>query len=204
MATKFIPFWNPEHYFSDLLRCGTSSDHVEHLRRLHEEHPIEKVPAPVVDPKPVLTIEEVIKKTTIRDPWKKPDAVERMKSRVSKFPHINTQPLEDLYAKYSKPPRMPPLNERIKALKDCGYSDEILMNVIKSHEKKMAESDELDAFIFNIFGEQNEKKQSAPKKRTITQILKIKKRVYARPDIEDDENDDAVSEFEDLPTVDED
>jgi hypothetical protein len=169
----FVPFWNPEHYFSDLLRCGTSSDHVEHLRRLHKENP------PKVE-EWMITKPKVVTKYDFTVP-----------SMVA---------LQEKYYKFGK---MPPLNERIKALNDCGYSDEILMNVIKSHEKKMAESDELDAFIFNIFGEHNEKKQSAPKKRTITQILKIKKRVYARPDIEDDE-DDAVSEFEDLPPVEED
>jgi hypothetical protein len=199
MATTFVPFWNPEAYLSDLAKSGTDTVHVARLRKLHEEHPIEEVPAPVVapKPKPVLTIEEVIKKNTISDPWKKPSATERMQSRVSKFPHINTQPLADLYAKYSKPPRMPPLEERIKVMHQCGYPEEVLMETMKRDAKMNAMSADLDNFIYAIFGDINDKKPSAPKKRTITQILKIKKRSYARPDVEDPEVDDPVSDFED-------
>ena len=193
----FTPFWNTDTYFSDLLRTGTSSEHVAHLKRLHAENPLEEVPVVAPTPKPVLTIEEVIKNNTISDPWKKPDAVERMKSRVSKFPRINTQPLADLYAKYSKPPRTPPLEERIKVMHQCGYPEEVLMETMRRDAKMTAQSRELDAFVYAIFGEINDKKPSAPKKRTITQILKIKKMSYARPDVEDPAVDDPVSDFED-------
>ena len=186
----FIPFWNTQTYFSDLLRTGTDPAHVAHLKRLYELNPIEQVPVvskPTSVPVPVLTIEEVIKKNTIRDPWKKPDAVERMKSRVSKFPLVNTKPLEDLYAKYSKPLRKPPLEERIKAMHQCGYPEEVLLEAMKRDAIMTAQSADLDNFIFNIFGEMNDKKPSVPKKRTITQILKIKKRSYAKPEIDDEE-----------------
>jgi hypothetical protein len=183
----FAPFWNTQTYFSDLLRTGTDPGHVAHLKRLHELNPIEQVPVVARKPVPVLTIEEVIKKNTIRDPWKKPDAVERMKSRIPQFPLVNTKPLEDLYAKYSKPSRKPPLEERIKAMHQCGYPEEVLLETMKRDAKLTAQSADLDNFIFNIFGEVNDKKQSAPKKRTITQILKIKKRSYAKPEIDDEE-----------------
>jgi hypothetical protein len=195
MATKFIPFWNPEHYFADLLKSGASLEDVARLRKLHDDNPIKKIPI-IKKPKPELTIEEALKKYSC-DPWKKPTATERMKSRVSKFPHINTQPLADLYAKYSNPLRKPPLEERIKVMHQCGYPEEVLMETMKREERMIAQSDEMDAFIYAIFGEANEKKQSAPKKRTITQILKIKKMSYARPDVEDPAVDDPVSDFED-------
>ena len=194
-ATKFAPFWNPESYLRDLKKSGTSSEHVARLKRLHDENPIEEVPV-VKKPKPVLTIEEALKKYS-KDPWKKPTSTERMESRVSKFPRINTQPLADLYAKYSKPPRTPPLEERIKVMHQCGYPEEVLLETMKRDAKMNAQSDELDAFLIAIFGEANEKKQSAPKKRTISQILKIKKMSYARPDVEDQAVDDPVSDFED-------
>jgi len=183
----FAPFWNPEAYLSDLAKSGADPSHVSHLRKLHEENPLEKVPVVAPKPVPVLTIEEVIKKNTVRDPWKKPSALERMEARIPKFPHINTQPLADLYAKYSKPPRKPPLEERIKAMHQCGYPEEVLLETMKRDAKMNAQMAEIDNFIFNIFGEMNDKKPSVPKKRTITQILKIKKRSYAKPEIDDEE-----------------
>ena len=184
-VSKFTPFWNTQTYFPDLLRTGTDPGHVAHLKRLHELNPIEDVLV-VKKPKPVLTLEEAYKKNS-GDPWKKPTATERMESRVSKFPLVNTKPLDDLYAKYSKPPRKPPLEERIKAMHQCGYPEEVLLETMKRDAKMNAQSDDLDAFIYAIFGEANDKKPSAPKKRTITQILKIKKRSYARPEIDDEE-----------------
>ena len=111
---------------------------------------------------------------------------------------INTQPLEKLQAKYKN--KKPPLDERIKALHEAGYPDEVLIDVMKKDAKRVAEYAKIDDFIFAIFGDANEKKASSAKKKSIHQILKIKKRTYAVPDPTEDENpvEDDLCEGDDI------
>jgi hypothetical protein len=113
--------------------------------------------------------------------------------------NLNLEPVYKLYKKYSKPARKPPLDERIKALHEAGYSEEDLLNVMKKDAKRVAEQPELEKFIFDIFGDIGDKKTAATKKKTIVQILKIKKQSFVMPDPDDEElpNEDDVTFEED-------
>jgi len=107
---------------------------------------------------------------------------------------LNFNPVIALYAKYTNPARKPSLDERIRALNESGYPMDVLLRIMKHDERTKAESENLDKFIFTIFGDASEKKATSSKKKTIHQILKIKKRAFAIPDaIDDEENpvDDA-------------
>jgi hypothetical protein len=99
--------------------------------------------------------------------------------------HINTKPIEKLY---NNRKTKPSLEERVKALHEAGYPDEILIDVMKKDAKRNTESLRLDEFVFAIFGDVNDKKTPSTKKKTIHQLLKIKKRVYAMPEPSDEEN----------------
>jgi hypothetical protein len=111
---------------------------------------------------------------------------------------LNTTPLEKLYAKY--PCKKPPLDERIKACHEAGYPEEKLLDIMKKDAKRVAEKPELEKFLFDIFGEVSEKKTSSVKKKTIHQILKIRKQYFALPEPDDEElpNEDAVVEDADI------
>jgi len=110
--------------------------------------------------------------------------------------NLDMKPLSDLYDRYSKPLRVPPIEERIKALHQCGYSNEDLIKVMKQHDVRLASKPELEKFVFDVFGDQNEKKTASAKKKNIYQILKIKKRTFAMPEPNEEElpNEDAAVE----------
>jgi hypothetical protein len=100
--------------------------------------------------------------------------------------NINTTPIEKLYAKYKN--TKPPIDERVKAFHEAGYPDAVLIDIMKKDARRVADSAKLDEFIFTIFGDITDKKTPSAKKKTIHQILKIKKRVYAMPEPSDEEN----------------
>ncbi len=105
---------------------------------------------------------------------------------------INPEPIQKLYKKYSKPARKPPLDERIKAFHEAGYSEEELLDIMKKDAKRIEEKPELEKFIYEVFGDINDKKTATVKKKTIVQILKIKKQTFVMPEPDDEElpNDD--------------
>ena len=113
---------------------------------------------------------------------------------------LNMTPIERLYKRY--PMKKPPIEERIRALHEAGYSEEVLLTVMKKDVKRAEDGPKLDEFIFNVFGEMSEKKTASTKKRTIQQILKLKKRVYAMPEPNDEEipveDDDNVYEDDEV------
>lgn len=113
--------------------------------------------------------------------------------------NLNLEPVYKLYKKYSKPVRKPPLDERVKALHEAGYSEEDLLNVMKKDAKRVLDVPDLEKFIFDIFGDIADKKTTAIKKRTIKQILNIKKRVFVMPEPDDEElpNEDETTYEED-------
>ena len=80
------------------------------------------------------------------------------------------------------------------AAKDFGYPDEVLRDMLVKHEKKEASRAELDEFVTSIFGELSDKKTTAPKKRTLYQVLKIRKAVYAMPDQDPDPTEEEPNE----------
>lgn len=99
---------------------------------------------------------------------------------------VNTVPIEKLYAKYKN--KKPSLDERIKAFHEAGYPDAVLIDIMKKDAKRVADSVKLDEFIFTIFGDITDKKTPTSKKKSIHQILKIKRRTYAMPDPSEEEN----------------
>jgi hypothetical protein len=115
---------------------------------------------------------------------------------AKKVLNINPEPIHELYKKYSKPVKVPPLEERIRAFQKAGYSKETLLSVMQRDEKMKQDSEKLDQFIFNIFGEFSDKKTST-KKKTLTQLLKIKRQVVIMPDIEPEENPNEDAEVDD-------
>ena len=150
---KFVPFWNPEHYFNDLETNGTDSTHV---RQLHEN---------CVYPEP----------TTFK-----------IKRKLAVIDHTG---LYNIHEKYLKKNKKAPIDEYIKALYDVGYPEDVLLDVMKKDAKRKAMLPELTQFVVDIFGEVNDKKVVV-KKKTLNQILKMKKKIYAMPEPEETPNED--------------
>jgi hypothetical protein len=97
---------------------------------------------------------------------------------------------------------MPKIEERIKALKSVGSPDEVLLEVLKGHEKRIKDKPMLEQFINSIFGEFSDKRAAAPKKKNLYQVLKIKKPSYATVDKEDEEeNEISDNEVLDDPAI---
>ena len=94
-----------------------------------------------------------------------------------------------IYEKYFKKNKKAPIDEYIKALYDVGYSEDVLLDVMKKDAKRKAMLPELTQFVVDIFGEVNDKKVVV-KKKTLNQILKMKKKIYAMPEPEETPNED--------------
>ena len=165
---KFIPVMYWKNYLLDLERSGTSAEIVDRIRKEHEEwmrdHPV---------------VESICECKNVNIP-NSPDAVV-VNITVSKSGKIKTSveaPMELLYTKYYSNGVRPPIDEHIKALKKFGYPDEVLLKVLKKHQKRVERSDEDDMFIEKIFGKGGTK-ASKPKakgiKEQISSLLKIKK-----------------------------
>ena len=176
---RFVPLAHPEPYFRtrDLLGEDTTE-----TRRLHAENPpeppavLKREKMPVPDDPHHVRVSLVVSKT----------------GRVRLGFHTR---MSALYEQMQRTHKLPTIEERVLAARDFGYPDEALKRMIDKHEKYEASRAELDQFIVDIFGELSDKKTSSPKKRTLTQVLKIKKQVYAMPDdpdeLEENENEDA-------------
>lgn len=94
-------------------------------------------------------------------------------------------PIENLYTRYYSKGVKPPLKERILAYSKIGYSDQRLAKMIKFEDDQKKKSTELDKFIETIFGDPNKKKTTAPpKKKTLAQLIGLKKTKYAAVDDE--------------------
>ena len=174
-APKFVPLMHPELYYRDLEARGLDSSR---MRRLHEENPRE--PEAEVVQKQKLPIPE------FADFVRTELEVKKNKVRV----RLHTK-MAELYEKYKKG-KKPDLAERVVACKDFGYPDEILKSMIVKHEKRLERKKELEDFLFNIFGEVSDKKPAKEKKKTIYQILKIKRFAFVKPDEPEEEpNEDS-------------
>jgi len=174
-APKFVPLMHPDIYFRDLEVRGLDSSR---MRRLHEENPREEDAVVVVKEKlPIpefadhIRVELEVKKTKVRV---------KLHNKMA-----------ELYEKYKKG-KKPDLAERVVACKDFGYPDEILKSMIVKHEKRLERKKELEDFLFTIFGEMSDKKPTKEKKKTIYQILKIKRFAVIKPDEPEEEpNEDS-------------
>ena len=173
---KFVPVAHPDLYYRDLELHGMDSTR---LRKLHEENPV-PVDVPI-QTKPPLNIPEFADFIPTELHVKKNGAVKvQMHTKMA-----------ELYEKY-KQGKKPSIEERVLACKDFGYPDEVLKSMIVKHEKRLANVPALEAFILGVFGEMSDKKSSAPKKKNLYQIFKIKKTIFALPEPEEEEpNEDA-------------
>lgn len=89
-------------------------------------------------------------------------------------------PIEKLYVDHYSKGVMPPLKERVLAYSKIGYSDQKLAEMIKRHDNWKKNLPEEDKFIATIFGDASKKKSStAPKKKTLLQMIGYKKPKYA-------------------------
>ena len=98
--------------------------------------------------------------------------------------------IEKLYTDYYSKHTKPPIEISAAAFIKAGYPENIVNDMIRKHIKRVNVND--DAFISAIFGNKPTKKETAPKKRTLRQLLNIKTRVvkYARNDDSDAEVDE--------------
>lgn len=92
-------------------------------------------------------------------------------------------PIESLYTKYYSKGVKPPLNERVLIYSKIGYSDQKLAKMIKFEDVQKKKLAETDKFLETIFGDPTKKKSSAaPKKKTLSQMIGLKKPKYATND----------------------
>jgi hypothetical protein len=106
-----------------------------------------------------------------------------------------------MYKQMAKTKKKPSIQERLTACNAFGYSSDMLLLIHEKDEKRKADAHKLDTFCEMIFGEFSEKKQSAPKKKSLYQILKIKKPSYALPDAVDVEDEEPNEDAEPEPEV---
>lgn len=98
--------------------------------------------------------------------------------------------IQRLYTEYYNKQTMPPIEERVKAFREAGYPEHVLEDMVTKHLKRIDSKNEDEQFIKNIFGEVSNKKESQPKKKTLSQLLNIKKPRVIAMDIEDDVDED--------------
>lgn len=178
---KWKPFWDPNSYLTDMKNHGNDTTTLE---KLFSENIVEEDIKPI-EKKRQLDIPEYSDIIPVTTKIKK-------NGLVSVIIHNEMANMcENFYSKGKKPS----IEVRIKSLHDFGYPDDILLNTIKKDCKRVKDSVLLDEFILGIFGESDGKKVATVKKKTIHQILKIKKKIYAMP--EQDEEQNPNSDYED-------
>ena len=92
--------------------------------------------------------------------------------------------LVDLYEKYNSKNKKAPIEVRVAAFTAAGYPEHIISKMVTSHEKRSEEHEDLITFSMNIFGKSSTKKEAPAKRKTLHQLLNIKKPRKAK--IEDD------------------
>lgn len=83
--------------------------------------------------------------------------------------------IQRLYTEYYNKQKIPPIEERVQAFRAAGYPEHVLEDMVTKHLKRMDSKSEDEQFIKNIFGEVSNKKEAPPKKKTLSQLLNIKK-----------------------------
>ncbi len=176
----FTPLVHSDIYFDELELRGEDTTR---MRKLHEE-------CPYVPPEPIPP----------KKKWDIPQYLDWVPVKLTVTPsgkvkcHIKPA-MADLYK--SPCHRKPSIEARIKACKDFGYPDEVLLDVLAKHEKRVANQPAIEEFLISVFGEETNKKPAPPKKKTLQQIFKFKKMVY--PKVDDDpeleeRSDDEIEE----------
>lgn len=98
--------------------------------------------------------------------------------------------IEKLYADYYNKHEIPPIDIRVKAFGEAGYPEEILTAMKEKWEARLAARPELAKFVHDIFGKVSTKKDAPPKKKTLSQLLNIKKPRDVRCDEYDEDEDE--------------
>ena len=130
---------------------------------------------PVVNFETYITdLEKIDKKLAdeLREVHYEPDALVR--TREWEPPKEIHQSILMLYKRYYNQGKTPPIEERVLAFREAGYPDWYLMKMIKQDSIKTEQFANLGKFIEDIFGKVDTKKQAAPKKRTLKQLLNIR------------------------------
>lgn len=88
-----------------------------------------------------------------------------------------TVPMEPVID-YQKKAKLAPLAVRVKAFKNFGYPDSVVLKMIEHDDKMNRQRPELDKWFDKIFGEYDTKKVSKPKAKSIQETLtsKMKKK----------------------------
>ena len=97
--------------------------------------------------------------------------------------------IEKLCTDYYNNCEMPPIDIRIKAFREAGYPEEILTSMKEKWEARIAARPEFDKFIHDIFGKVSTKKDAPPKKKTLSQLLNIKKPREVKCDVNENEDE---------------
>jgi len=82
-----------------------------------------------------------------------------------------TTPLLDLYDKYYKNLKRPPIGEKIRAYSKIGYPDWYLEKIIESYKKQLQQKTEMEKLIKTVFDKYDAKKPSKAKPKTALQKL---------------------------------
>jgi len=82
-------------------------------------------------------------------------------------------PMEPVY-EYEKKGKVAPLDVRVRAAKNFGYEENVLMQMIKNSDTKRSKNEKLDEFIDGVFGKSINAKANKPKKKTIQESLNSK------------------------------
>jgi len=79
-----------------------------------------------------------------------------------------------LYERYYSQGKTPPIEERVLAFREAKYPNWYLMEMIKHDSTKMEKIEKMEQFMKDVFGKVDTKKQAAPKKKTLKQLLNIR------------------------------
>jgi hypothetical protein len=82
-----------------------------------------------------------------------------------------TTPLLDLYEKYYKNLKRPPIGDKIRLYNKLGYPEWYLEKMLESYTKQMKRKPEIEQFIISVFAKYDAKKPSKTKPKTLLQKL---------------------------------
>ena len=134
----------------------------------------------VIEKVEVIPYVPYVKKTKVESTDIVSKVVSDFKIKSGKVNVTLSCPIENLYTKYYSKGMKPPLKERILAYSKIGYSDQKLAKMIKFEDDQKKKLAETEKFLETIFGDPSKKKSSAaPKKKTLAQMIGLKKPKYA-------------------------
>ena len=172
------------------------------MRMFTTKAPVEITPSP-----PIMHFDSYVRDMQRTDPARVEEIIAKQKRAIEyhgdmKYVHTKKSDwvapntlhpeIEKLYTEYYSKQTKPPIEIRAAAFIKAGYPESIVDDMIRKHVKRESNKNANDAFIAAIFGSKPAKKETAPKKKTLKQLLNIKTRVvkYATNDDYEDEVED--------------